>query len=93
MEAEREAWREDFCAIQAGVGKVPNRVWDNIPQSARMPGTSHKEFERAVGQMQCGRAAWKNGFYLKYGGPGLEAENWPSEWRVGLVVPPWKRKR
>ena len=122
IEAEREAWREHFCAIQAGVGEVPDRVWDNIPQSARMAdwlalGPSHGEFERAVGQMQCGRAAGEDGFiaeYLKYGGPGvqevvfqvvkrtweaaqasdegLEAENWPSEWRVGLVVPLWKRK-
>ncbi|CAE7513563.1 rnhA, partial [Symbiodinium pilosum] len=38
-------------------------------------GPSHGEFERAVGQMQCGRAAGEDGFmaeYLKYGGPEVQ---------------------
>ena len=25
-------------------------------------------------------------------GNGLEADDWPAEWRVGVVIPMWKRK-
>ena len=122
LEAEREAWKDHFKAIQTGEGQVPDRVWNNVTRTvgvaewlARKP--TIEEVERVIGQLQNRRAAGEDGFmaeFLKYGGSpvcaalhnivtrawelatqsgeNLEAAEWPQEWKVGLVVPLWKRK-
>ena len=82
LDAEREAWKVHFEAIQAGAGEVADRVWANIPrvgEQARwlemLP--TKEEVERCVGQMQNRRASGEDGFmaeFLKYGGSSLQQE-------------------
>ena len=57
VEAEREAWKQHFQAIQAGAGAVPDRVWryvDAAANTAEWLGRPplREEVERAIGQMR-----------------------------------------
>lgn len=80
--AEAEAWKQHFSKIQEGEGEVADSIWADISTvqgdfSWLGSPPTKEEIQRAMNEMDTGRAPGSNLFmaeYLKFGGPVLQTK-------------------
>ena len=76
---EVEAWKEHFCAIQAGRGDILEEVWQDVENRDVYMDLddppSREEVRRAIKAMKLGKAGGEDAMvaeYLKMGGPEMQ---------------------